>query len=194
MAGGPFKPSSAVPIGTSGEVFPNFHSGDGANAAVEEEGLGVANATDLTADRGFSLRFEMPTTLPTGTATFRLFALADIQAGDLSVDPTWASVAMDEDPSAASLIAEGPDPDSRTGGDGSGNATFGWASTDDDVYIEARWTLNADTVVAGEVIVMHLRIDDGDTTVAAVATLFPSVIFVTRIAHTEFNIIGRRGC
>lgn len=180
MAGGPFLPSSAFPVGTSGEVFPSVHSGDGAGAAVEEEGLGVANATDLTADRGWSLRFQMPTTLPSGTATFRLLALADIQAGDLSVDPTWASVAADEDPSAATLIAEGPDPDSRTGGDGSNgdNSTFGWASADDDKYIEARWTLNADTVVAGEVIVMHLRIDDGDTDVAAVTTLFPSVIFV----------------
>ena len=180
MAGGPFLPSSAFPVGTSGEIFPNVHSGDGAGAAVEEEGLGVANATDLTADRVWSLRFQMPTTLPTGTATFRLFVLADIQAGDLSVDPTWASVAMDEDPSAATLTAEGPDPDSRTGGDGSNadNSTFGWATADDDVYIEARGTLNADTVVGGEVIVMNLRIDDGDTDVAAVVTMFPSVIFV----------------
>ncbi len=180
MAGGPFLPSSVFPVGTSGEVFPNVHSGAGANAAVEEEGLGVANATDLTADRGWSLRFQMPTTLPTGTATFRLLALAAIQAGDLSVDPAWVSVAADEDPSAATLTAEGPDPDSRVGGDGSNvdNSTFGWAALDDDKYIEARWTLNADTVLAGEVIVMHLKIVDADTDVAAVTTLFPSVIFV----------------
>lgn len=180
MAGGPFLPSSAFPIGSTGEVYPFVFSGDGANAAVEEEGLGVVDATALTADRGWSLRFQMPTALPTGTATFRLFALADIQAGDLSVDPTWASVAMDEDPSAATLTAEGPDPDSRTGGDGSDgdNSTFGWATGDDDKYIEARWTLDADTVVAGEVIVMHLRIDDGDTDVAIDVALFPSIIFV----------------
>ena len=179
MAGGPFLPSSAFPIGTSGEIFPNIHVGDGANAS-SQEGLGVANATDLTADRIWSLRFQMPTTLPTGTATFRLLALAAIEAGDLSVDPAWVSVAMDEDPSAATPVAEGPDPDSRTGGDGSDgdNSTFGWASGDDDRYIEARWTLNADTVVAGEIIEMALRIDDGDTDVAAVVTLFPSVIFV----------------
>ncbi len=73
MAGGPFKPSS-VDFGTSGEVFPNLHEGDGGNNASNEEGLGVANATDLTADRYIGLRFEMPTTLPTGTATFRLIA------------------------------------------------------------------------------------------------------------------------
>ena len=180
MAGGPFLPSSAFPVGTSGEIFPNVHVGDGASTAPQEEGLGVANATDLTADRIWSLRFQMPTTLPTGTATFRLFVLADIQAGDLSVDPAWVSVAMDEDPSAATPVAEGPDPDSRVGGDGSNadNSTFGWSTADDDVYIEARWTMNADTVVAGEIVQMALRIDDGDTDVAAVTTLFPSIIFV----------------
>ena len=179
MAGGPFLPMSAFPVGTSGEIFPNVHVGDGANAA-SQEGLGVANATDLTADRIWHLVFKMPTTLPTGTASFTLGALADIQAGDLSVDPAWASVAFDEDPSAATLTAEGPDPTSRVGGDGndSDNSTFGWASGDDDVYLEARWTLNADTVVANEFIHMDLRIDDGDTDVAAVTTLFPSIIFV----------------
>ena len=179
MAGGPFLPSSAFPVGTSGEIFPNVHSGDGAGAAGEEEGLGVANATDLTADRVWSLRFQMPTTLPTGIATFRLIALADIVAGDLSVDPSWASVAMDQDPSTISLNVEGPQPDSTVGGNGGGgNDTFGWSTDDDDIYLEARWTMNADTVVAGEIIVMSLRIDEGDTTVLAVTTLFPSIIFV----------------
>ncbi len=179
MAGGPFSPISAFPVGTSGEIFPNVHVGDGANGS-RHEGLGVANATDLTADRIWHLVFRMPTTLPTGTASFSLGALADIQAGDLSVDIAWASVAFDEDPSAATLTAEGPDPDSRVGGDGnnSDNSTFGWASGDDDVYLEARWTLNADTVVANEFIVMDMRIDDGDTDVAAVVTLIPVIIFV----------------
>lgn len=181
MAGGPFLPSSAVPVGTSGEVFPNIHVGKG-SGAKRREGLGVANATDLTADREWEVEFDMPTTLPTGVATLRVFVRADIQAGDLSLDPSWASVAMDEDPSAATLNAEGPDPDSRIGGDGSDadNSTFGWATGDDDKNIEARWTLNADAggVKAGEIIVMKLKIVDTDTDVAAVTTLFPSIIFV----------------
>jgi len=178
MAGGPFLPSSAVAIGTSGEVFLNTHVGKGPNGS-QHEGLGVANATDLTADRVWHVIFDMPPSLPTGTAKLALGVLADIQAGDLSVDPTWASVALDEDPSAATLNAEGPNPDVRTGGDGSDgdNSTFGWATGDDDKYLEAKWTLNADTVVAGERIIMDLRIDDGDTDVAAVSTLLPKIIF-----------------
>jgi len=178
MAGGPFKPIS-IDFGISGEVFPNLHEGDGGgtpNNAPNQEGLGVANATDLTADRYIGLVFEMPTTLPTGTATFRLIALADIQAGDFSCEPEVGSVAMDEDPSAATLTGLGTDPDSRTGGDGSGTATFGWASADDDKYLEARWTVGF-TPVAGEMMIIAIHIDDSETDVAAVVTLFPSIIF-----------------
>ena len=181
MAGGPFLPTSAFPIGTSGEVFPNVFVGDGGgspHAAPQEEGLGVA--ATITGDRAWSLRFQMPTTLPTGTAIFRLVAVSDVQSGDLSVVPSWVSVAMDQDGSALSLNSEGPDPDSRVGGNGSNadNSTFGWDTGDDDVYLEARWTLNADTVVAGEIIQMELLFVDADSDVAQVVTLFPSIIFV----------------
>ncbi len=178
MAGGPFFPHSAFPV-NAGLVFPNFHVGAGATSK-EDEGLGVANATDLTGDAIWRLRFQMPTTLPTGTATLLVRAIAALEAGDLSVEPKWASVASDEEPGAATMNTEGPDPDSRVGGDGSNadNSTFGWATGDDDKYIEARWTLNADTVVAAEEIVMDLTIDDGDSDHAAVVTLIVSIIFV----------------
>lgn len=183
MAGGPFLPSS-VEFGSSGELFPNKHVGAGGgapNAAPTEEGLGVANATDLTADRVIGLYFEMPTTLPTGTPKLRLRAKANLEAGDLSVDPSVASVAMDEDPSAATLTALGPDPDSRVGGDGSDgdNSTFGWATGDDDKYIVAFWIPTGGNVpVAGEMYLVALRIDDGDSDHAADVTLNAAILYV----------------
>lgn len=177
MSGGPFYP--AADPGTSGELFFNTHVGGGGNNAARYPGLGVANATDLTADRYWSLLWFF-TTLPTGTAYFDLGAMADVQAGDLSVDPQWASMAFDEDFSAGTLNAEGPDPDSRVGGNGADgdNSTFGWDTNDDDVMLKSRWTLNADTVVAGEAIIMGLKIVNADTDVAAVVTLFPMIVFV----------------
>lgn len=181
MAGGPFTPFSQVAVGSSGEVFGNTHVGAGANGS-RQDGLGVANATDLTADRIWHLVWRMPTTLPTGTAKFSLAALAALEAGDLSVNPAWASVAFDEDPSAATLNAEGPDPDDRTGGNGSDadNSTFGWDTADDDKYLEALWILNADAggVKANEFIVMDLKIVDADSDHAAVVTLIPFIVFV----------------
>ena len=168
-------------MGSSGEALGNTHVGAGANGS-RIEGLGVANATDLTGDRIWHLVWRMPTTLPTGTAKFSLAALAALEAGDLSVDIAWASVAFDEDPSAATLAVEGPDPDARVGGNGSNtdNSTFGWDTADDDKLLEALWILNADAggVKANEFIVMDLRIDDGDSDHAAVVTLFPVIIFV----------------
>lgn len=181
MTGEVIWPHSAYPEGASGEIFPYLFVGTGGNASPSEEGLGVASAPDLGADRVWALRFMMPTTLPSGTATLRVMALANIQAGDLSVDPSWASVAVDEEPSAATLNAEGPDPDARTGGDGSDgdNSTFGWATADDGKYIEARWALdNGGTPQAGEMVVMALRIDDTDTDVLAEVALYPTIIFV----------------
>ncbi len=178
MAGGPFFPSS-VDYGTSGQLFPNYHVGGGGNAAATEEGHGVAAAADLSADRSFSFRFTMPDSLPTGTPTFVVRMLNGNTSGDLSIDPTGASVAVDEDPSAASLTAEGPNPTSRsTANSGSGNATFTLSAGDDDVYLEARWTMDAFAPVAGEVVVMQLRVDDGDTTVTAVSTLTAFILFV----------------
>ena len=180
MAGGPFFPRSKVPV-DEGLVFGNIHVGAGANSK-EDEGYGVANATDLDDNATWRFRFQMPTTLPTGVATFKLIALAGLEAGDLSVNPSWAGVAMDEDPSSATLFAEGPDPDSRTGGDGSDgdNSTFGWATGDDDKYLEARWDLDADGdgVNAGEEIILDMDIIDADSDHLAVVTLIPSIIFV----------------
>lgn len=181
MAGGPFFPHSAFPV-TEGSVFFNTHVGAGANAN-HDDGLGVANTTDLgNADATWELRIQMPTTLPTGIATLKVIAIADLAAGDFSLDPRWAGVAMDEEPGAATLFAEGPDPDSRTGGNGSDadNSTFGWDVGDEDRYIEARWTLNADAagVNPGEEIAIDLLIVDADSDHAQVVTLIASIIFV----------------
>jgi hypothetical protein len=178
MTGEVIWPHAVFPEGTSGEVFPIMWVGQGSNAAPSEEGLGVASAPDLGADRVWGLRFMMPTVLPAGVANLRLLVLNSIESGDLSVDPSWASVAMDEDPSSVTLNVMGPNPDARVGGAGSGNATFTWETADDDKYLEARWTMDDETITAGEIIVMALRIDDLDTDVLGESALFPSIIFV----------------
>lgn len=162
MAGGPILPSSAVPV-TTNLVFPNTHVGAGANSK-HEEGLGVTDATTLDADAIWRLRFQMPPTLPTGTAKLRILSLAAVETGVLKLNPSWASVAVEEDASAATLNAEGI-------------STVTWGTADDDQYKETKITLDADTVVAGEIIVMDLAFLDTDTTIAAVSTHIVSVIW-----------------
>jgi hypothetical protein len=160
MAGGPVFPHSAFPV-TAGRVFPAFHTGAGANSK-HDEGLGVE--ASLGADATWRLRFAMPPTLPSGTGKLRLLALANATSGAAKVNPKWASVAAEEDPSSATLNAEG-------------TQTVTWAAGDNDQYKELKVTLDADTLVAGEVVVLDLVFETASWTLAQVSTWQPSVIW-----------------
>lgn len=159
MAGGPLFPSSAVPV-TAGRVFPNIHVGAGANSK-HDEGLGVE--ASVGADAIWRLRFQMPpSSLPSGTCKLRLLALANATSGDAKVNPKWASVAVEESPSGATLNAEG-------------TTTVTWASGDNDQYKSAEITLDADTPVAGEIIAMDLVFETSGYTLAQVSTWIASI-------------------
>ena len=161
MAGGPILPHSAYPA-TSGRVFPNFHVGAGANSK-HDEGLGVE--ASVGADSTWRLRFMMPpTSLPSGTGKLRLLALANATSGNAKVNPKWASVAVEEDPSSATLNAETVQ-------------TLTWGASDNDQYKELKITLDADTLVAGEIVVMDLVFETSSWTLAQVSTWIASIIW-----------------
>lgn len=161
MAGGPIFPHSAFPV-TAGRVFPNFHVGAGANSK-HDEGLGVE--ASVGADSIWRLRFQMPpTSLPTGTCKLRLLALANATSGAAKVNPKWASVAVEESPSGATLLAEG-------------TGTITWAAGDNDQYKELKINLDADTPVVSEEIVMDLTFETTSWTLAQVSTWIASVIW-----------------
>ena len=74
MAGASDLPRNRRYPGNS-NCFPNFYSGAGGNAAPVEEGLGVA--ASLAGDSTWQLRFQLPESIPSGTAKLRLRALAN---------------------------------------------------------------------------------------------------------------------
>jgi len=156
----PVFPHSTYPV-TGGKVFPNFHVGAGANSK-HDEGLGVMASLD--GDAIWRLRFQMPPVLPAGTGKLRLLALAASEANAAKVNPKWVSVAVEEDPSAAALNAEG-------------TGTITWAAADDDVYKELKITLDADTLVASEEVVMDLTFETAAWTLAVVSTWIASIIW-----------------
>ncbi len=160
MAGGPIFPRSAFPV-TASRVFPNFHVGGGANSK-EDEGLGVE--ASVGADSIWRLRFQMPPTLPVGTAKLRMRALSNAATGVAKVNPKWASVAVEEDASSATLNAEG-------------TTTVTWTTGDEDVYKETKITLDADTIVADEEVVMDLTFETASWTLAQVSTWIVSIIW-----------------
>ena len=160
MAGGPIFPHSAFPV-TAGRVFPNFHVGAGANSK-QDEGLGVE--ASVGAGSTWRLRFQMPPTLPTGTGKLRLLALANATSGVAKVNPKWVSVAVEEDPSGATLNAEG-------------TSTVTWSTGDNDQYKELKVTLDADSLVASEEVVMDLVFETTSWTLAQVSTWIASIIW-----------------
>ncbi len=161
MATGYLFPYSIYPV-TSGRVFPNFHSGDGGTGS-HDEGLGVE--ASLGADATWRLRWLFPAgALPTGQCKLRLLALADAVAGDAKVNPKWASVAVEEDPSSATLNAEG-------------TGTVTWGANDDDEYKELKINLDADTPVAGEILCMDLVFETTSWTLAQVSTWIASLVW-----------------
>ncbi len=173
MAGGPVFPHSAVPV-TAARVFPNIHVGAGTVGSPEEEGLGVE--ASVGANATWRLRFQMPPTLPSGTGKLRLLALANATSGIARVNPTWASVNIGEDPSGFALFAEGITADAVAGFAGAG-ATLEWGAGDNDQYGEAKWNLNADTLVALEEVIMNLVFETSSWTLAAVSTWIASIIW-----------------
>lgn len=160
MAGGPVFPYSAFPV-TADRVFPNIHIGAGSNSK-QEEGLGVE--ASVGADSIWRLRFQTPEVLPTGTGKLRLLALANATTGVSKTNVKWASVAVAEDPSSATLNAEGTD-------------TVTWAAGENDDYQEQKTTLDGDTLVAGEIVVMDLTFETTSWTLAQISTWFPSIIW-----------------
>mgnify|MGYP003133399567 CR=1 FL=1 len=162
MPGGPLFPCSAFPV-TSGLVFQRVHVGAGSNSK-QDVGLGVADATTLNADGIWRLRFGLPPKLPSGTCTLRLWSLANATTGVLKINPKWASVAQEEDPSSATLQAEG-------------TQTVTWGAGDADVYKLTDVTLDADTAVAGEILVMDLVFEDTGTTVAVASTHYATILW-----------------
>jgi len=103
--------------------------------------------------------------MPSGTFQLRWLALTNATSGNAKVNPKWASVAAEEDPSSATLNAEG-------------TSTLTWAAGDNDQYKELTVTLDADTAVASEMIVMDLTFETASWTLAQVSTWIVCVRWV----------------
>jgi hypothetical protein len=153
VAGGPLFPRSAYPV-TSSRVFPNFHAATNAHT----EGLGFE--ASLGADSIWRLWFQMPPTLPTGTMKLLLRVIAS-GAGNVKLNPKWKSFAAAETVSSPTLNAEGV-------------VTI---TTVTDQYIENKVTLDADTPVAGEEVILDLTGETSGWTLAQTATVLASVIW-----------------
>lgn len=160
MAGGPLQPISSYPV-DAGKTFPYVYTGAGSGSRHEEM-LGVM--ASVSADCTWRLRFLFPPTLPSGTCKLRVLTLANKASLVAKFNPKWASVAPEEDPSSATLNAEG-------------TQTVTWSTGDADQYKETKVALDADTPVAGEVLVMDVVFETASWTLDVVSGWYFSVIW-----------------
>ena len=138
MAGGPIYPFS-IGYPSSGRVYPGYHLG----SANSRQFYGHRCEASLGADSILELIFEIPQVLPSGDAKLRVLMIADAVAGDGVINPGWASLAVGEDYDTIAMNAEGAD-------------TTTWAAGDDEELLESIIVLDADAVVADELVVMQI--------------------------------------
>lgn len=151
MASGAIYADSVYPATVTGEVFGDLYTAKGANSPNR---LGWGIEASLGADATLECEFQIATTLPSGTLKIIFDARADAETGVAKLDVQWRSVAPEEDPSDTALNAEG-------------TQTVTWATADDDVKKELKVTLDADTVVGGETIVLNVVFETTSWTLAA---------------------------
>lgn len=151
MAGGPIQPTSIIP--GAEHCYGGVYVGAGAIITGEIMTI-VEDATTLDANTYVDLVFRASEVLPSGTFTLRITSRCPVTTGDLVVDPSWKSTAAEEDPDTGALNAEG-------------DTTITWSAGDSDVQKETEITLDADTVVAGERVIMRVTFKNAGTTVAA---------------------------
>lgn len=97
---------------TAGKVFYHRYSVSGA----EYQGLGCIASLDSNAIfRGLAL---LPSTIPTGTATMRVFLLAAATSGAAKINIKW-TIFGEGDAAAATVTAEGTDTVTWAGGESS---------------------------------------------------------------------------
>lgn len=161
MPGGPLQFFSAVPQGTSGAIFFSVFSAAGANSP---DTLGATVVASLGADATLSLKGETLQVLPSGTAKLRCMAQANASTGNAKFAPKWRSVTNDEDPADTALSSEG-------------TQTLTWGTGDEDKFLEVLVDLDADTIVANEIIVMDIVFETASWTLAAASTWQFSIIW-----------------
>ena len=152
MAAGFLFPYSTTPI-TVG-CYQGIYVGAGSTGPKNERSTKVS--ASIAADAKVELFYSIPAPLPSGTCKLRARARASATTGNAKFNPKWVSVAAEEDASSATVIAEG-------------TQTISWGSGDTDQIKVLDVTLDADTVVAGEIIAMVLWFETSNWTLAAIS-------------------------
>lgn len=161
MAGGPIAPSSIYLGGASGNLFPYFYTGAGANAAPTEEGIGVI--ASLGSDATVHLRFPVPPTVPTGTLKLRSLLLANATSGTAKFTIKDGTCPAGTSPSGVTLTSET-------------QSSVTWGAGDNDKYKEVKTTLTA-SPAGNDVLVVAVTFNTTSWTLAQILCAIHTIIW-----------------
>ena len=143
MAGGPLILPN-IDYGTTGHIAPGVFVSNSNSMRIPAHRL--AADLDTLADATLTMMGPAPVTLPTGTAKLVLNAYAEATSTQsVRVNPKWKSFAATEsiDLAVGSLNAEGV-------------TDIEWTSAEAGDLLQTKITLDADTWVAGETILLQI--------------------------------------
>jgi hypothetical protein len=170
LAAGPIYPCSAFPFdtGAGGRTFPNYYVGTNqggtANNAPQDEGLGWAASISTDDLAGWSLRFDMPPTQPTGTMKIHGKLLANATSGTAKLTVADGVAAPSGGiPSGVTLTSET-------------QVSVTWAAGSEDAYQEVKVTLSSAWQANG-VLVVSIVANHTSYTLAQVLTAIVSLIW-----------------
>lgn len=143
MTGGPIAPIS-IAYDTNGRVYPGIYVGATNSRRFQPH---VLVESSLSTNTGkVTLIFPFPKdTLPSGTLKLHLLLMANATSGAAYAQVSWASVAIGDTPDTITLNSEGAAAVIHT-----------WATGDDDELISYKLTLDADTPVSAEFLLLEL--------------------------------------
>lgn len=160
MAGGPLLPSSVYLGGASGNLFPNFYiPATNTNGAGALEGIGVV--ASLGSDASAILQFNLPESIPTGTAKLRLLAWANATTGTAKVTVKDGQTAVGSNIGATTLSSE---------------TQVSQAWTTADVIVENKVTLTT-SPTANDILTVNVTFNTSGWTLATASTWQVSLVW-----------------
>jgi hypothetical protein len=162
MSGGPLLPSSVYFGGASGKLYPAFYiPATNTNNAGAIEGIGVI--ASLGSDAAVVLQFNMPESIPSGTAKLRALAWANATSGTAKVTPTDGVSSPGSNIGAAGLNGETPSQISQT-----------WTTAD--VIVENKLALGS-SPTANQILTVLVTFNATGWTLAAISVWAFSIVW-----------------
>ncbi len=161
MAAGRLAPFHKRAMSGLSSTYPKVYNVGSGAGTWTLEGIGVE--ASLNEDCHWELLWAMPLVIPSGQLKLELWLRANATTGNARVEPIWGNVVMGASPAAATHTSETV-------------STLPYGPTAH-LINQYKFTLDADTVAASEILSMALYFRTASWTLAAESVFVPWIIW-----------------